>query len=257
MNGGPGKVLASSVDIGPALCWSADGRLLYAYRNDPSNESYDYGIRSVRVNEKTGELEGKPMQLTKGVGRIGGLSVNAAGKRLIPWRVTTFGEVFLTEIDAETGRLKVARRLTLDEHKNLVDAWTPDSSAILFTSNRNGTWQLFRQAIDRTMPELLVDGRGISQPRLNPEGTQVLYLVGSNSEDPAHLVSVMGVPLEGGSPRLILRKPSVGTFQCARSPSNLCLLDSQEGLTTRLFSLDPESGKTDEFASFQVSEQLT
>jgi len=76
--------------------------------------------------------------------------------------VTTFAEVFLTEIDAETSRLKVARRLTLDQHKNLVDAWTPDSSAILFSSNRNRTFQLFRQAIDRTTREVAVDGRNIS-----------------------------------------------------------------------------------------------
>jgi len=52
-------------------------------RNDPRSESFDYGIRSIRVNEKTGEPEREPMQLTKGLGRIGGLSVTAAGRRLI------------------------------------------------------------------------------------------------------------------------------------------------------------------------------
>jgi hypothetical protein len=92
------------------------------------------------------------MQLTKSLGRIGGLSVTAAGTRLILWRATTFAEVFLTEIDAETSRLKMAQRLTLDQHKNLVDAWTPDSSAILFTSNRDGTFSFSAKPLIEPRP---------------------------------------------------------------------------------------------------------
>jgi len=255
INGGPGRVVESSMQVGLALCWTTDGQLLYAGRNDPRSESFDYGLRSVMVNEKTGEPEREPMQLTKGLGRIGGLSVTAAGKRLILWRVTTFAEVFLTEIDAETGRLKVARRLTLDEHKNLVDAWTPDSSAILFTSNRNGTFQLFRQAIDRTTPEVVVDGRNISLPRLNPDGTQILYLTGPDPKDPAHMTSVMQIPLQGGHPRLLLQKPFIQNIQCARSPSKLCFLNIAVGSATQFFSFDAESGKTQEFVTFQVRQQ--
>jgi Tol biopolymer transport system component len=236
MNGGRAKVSESSVQFDPALSWAADGRLLYAYRKDPRSELNDFGIWSVRVNEKTGEAEGEPKQLTKGVGRIGGLSVTADGKRLILWRVNAFTEVFLTEIDREEGRLKIPRRLTLDEHPNIATAWTPDSRAVLFFSNRNGTYKLFRQGIDQSVPEVLVEGRGIGIPRLNPDGSQVLYLVGPNSEEPAQMVSVMGVPLVGGSPRLILRKASVSNIRCAQSPSKLCLLSAQEGLTTRFSS---------------------
>jgi DNA-binding winged helix-turn-helix (wHTH) protein/Tol biopolymer transport system component len=254
VNGGPAKVVESSVHFWPALYWAADGRLLYASRDDPGSEGTDYGIWSVRVNEKTGEPEGKPTQLTKGVGQIGGLSVTANNRRLILSRVNAFAEVFLTEIDRETGRLKVVRRLTLDEHKNFVDAWTPDSSAILFTSNRNGTFQLFRQAIDRTMPELLVDGRTMSLPRLNPDGTQILYLTGPDPKDPAHMNGVMQVPLLGGTPRLLLQKPLIENIQCALSPSNLCFLSIRIGSATQFFSFDPKDGKTQEFASFQVSE---
>jgi Tol biopolymer transport system component len=101
----------------------------------------------------------------------------------------------------------------------------------------------------------MVEGRSIATPRLNADGTHILYLVDSSSQEPVHMVSVMGVPVEGGSPRLILRKPSVDNIQCARSPSKLCLLSTQEGFTTRFFLFDPESGNTQEFASFQVIEE--
>lgn len=186
INGGPGKVLESSVQLDPALSWAADGRLLYAYRKDPRSELIDFGIWSVRVNEKTGEAEGEPKQLTKGVGGIGGLSVTADGKRLILWRANAFPEVFLTEIDRAAGRLRIPRRLTLDENWNTATAWTPDSRAVLFYSNRNGTYKLFRQGIDQSVPELLVEGRSISLPRMNAAGTEILYLLRSNSEEPVH-----------------------------------------------------------------------
>ena len=61
----------------PALGWARDRRLLYAYRDDPASERWDSGIWSVRVNEETGKVEGRPQELTRGVGQIGGLSITA------------------------------------------------------------------------------------------------------------------------------------------------------------------------------------
>jgi Tol biopolymer transport system component len=55
-------------------------------------------------------------------------------------------------------------------------AWTSDSKSVLFISNRNGTWKLFRQAIDETTAEVLVEGRSLFLPRLSPDGSQALYL---------------------------------------------------------------------------------
>lgn len=51
-------------------------------------------------------------------------------------------------------------------------------------------------------------------PRLNADGTQILYQSGFNAEDPAQPVNVMENPLEGGSPPL-------------QRPSNI--LKSQQG----------------------------
>ena len=140
-NGGIPKVLKISNQLLPVVGWAADGRLLYAYRDDPASEREDSAIWTLRVNQKSGEPEGKPLQLTKGVGRIGGLSVTADGRRLILWRVNSFPQVFLTEIDAETRRFKTPRRLTLDESTNIASSWTPDSRAVFFSSNRSGALQ--------------------------------------------------------------------------------------------------------------------
>ena len=145
------------------------------------------------------------MQLTKGAGRIGGLSVSADGRRLILWRANSFPQVFLAEIDAETGRFKTPRRLSLDDSTNQVYAWTPDSRAVLFSSNRSGTNKLYRQAIDQAVPEVLVEGRGMFLARLNPDGTQILFVDGFNAVDPALPQHILSVPLQGGTPRVVLQ----------------------------------------------------
>jgi len=255
VNGGMRKVLNISTQLLPVIGWAADGHLLYANRDDPASEREDSGMWSVQVNQKSGEPEGKAVQLTNGVGQIGGMSVAADARRLILWRVNTVPQVYLTEIDAETRRYKTPRRLTLDESANWATAWTPDSRAILFSSDRSGAFQIYRQAIDQAVPELLVEGSGNFLPRLNPDGTQILYAV--SLEGTPRRLRLMRVPLQGGSPQLVLQTQSVNNFQCARSPSRLCLIATfgpiaPEGRTVQFFSFDPEDGKTQEFATFKV-----
>jgi len=189
-----------------------------------------------------------PRELTRGVGQIGGLSITADGKRLVLWRANSQPEVFLTEIDPGTRRFKQPRRFTLDQNGNVASAWTPDSTAVLFVSNRNGTWKLFRQAIDQVTPEVLVEGRRIFLPRLGPDGKHILYETFHNPEDPAQGANIMQVPLQGGSPRVVLQMPSMSNIQCAQSPSKLCLFNTLEGSTLHLFSFNPEDGTTQEFA---------
>jgi Tol biopolymer transport system component len=153
----------------------------------------------------------------------------------------------LTEIDSETHSLSKPHRLTLDKNPNIVTDWTPDSRAVLFISNRHGTYMIFRQATDQAVPEVLVEGHGIFGPRMSPEGTQILYSTGFNPQDPAQPVSVMAVPLGGGPARLVLQMPFIVTFQCLRSPSKKCVLKTED----RLFWFDPEDGQVQPFYSLQ------
>ena len=257
LDGGRPKVLRNSTQLLPVLCWAVDGRLFYAYRDSPASERGDSGIWWVRVNQKSGALENRPMQLTKGSGRIGGLSVSADGRRLVLWRANSSPQVFLAEIDGQTGRFKTPRRLSLDDSTNQVYAWTPDSRTVFFSSNRSGTTKLYRQAIDQAVPEVLVEGRGNFVARLNPDGTRILFVDGFNTLDPALPQRILSVPLEGGTPQAVLQWPSIHNMQCAQSPSKLCLFDSLQGSTARFFTFDPEDGKTQEFATLQVKGGLS
>ncbi|HKV77575.1 MAG TPA: hypothetical protein VJP02_05520 [Candidatus Sulfotelmatobacter sp.] len=253
-NGGTAKPVARSAELLPALFWAADGRILYAHQTNRASERGDYGVWSVKVNPHSGEIEQSPQPLSVGVGRIGGISVAGDGKRLVLWRANGQPQAFLAEIDHQTRQLRIVRRITLDQNANVVSTWTADSHAVLFVSNRSGTWKLFRQAIDQVAPDVLVDGRSLFLPRLSPDGTKILYLTGYDANLPKRTVQVMQVPLRGDAPQMLLQKPAIINIQCARSPSQLCLLTTLVGGLAKFFSFDSQNGENRELFSYQVTD---
>src|SRR5205807_527787 len=64
--------------------------------------------------------------------------------------------VFVSDFDREPPRLVNVRRVILDERTNYPHAWTKDSRALIFESDRNGNSDLFRQYLDRRTPDTIV-----------------------------------------------------------------------------------------------------
>jgi DNA-binding winged helix-turn-helix (wHTH) protein/Tol biopolymer transport system component len=242
-NGGDLQVvLKDGPRLRSALWWAADGRILYAYHDDPENERGDEGVYSIPVDERTGKAIGQPQPITNGQGFIGGLNATSEGKHLILWRRNTTPQAFITEFETGSHQWKTPRRLTLDANGNIAEAWTSDSKAVLFVSNRNGTWKLFKQNIDETTAEVLVEGRSIFLPRLSADGSQVLYLAASKPGDISFPASLMSKPLAGGPPRLVLQEKGIVNYQCARTPSKLCIFSKLVGSDIIFVSFDLEHG---------------
>jgi DNA-binding winged helix-turn-helix (wHTH) protein/Tol biopolymer transport system component len=242
-NGGDLQVvLKDDPRLRSALCWTADGRILFAYLDDPTSEREDTGVDSISIDERTGKAAARPIRVTEGQGWIGGLSATSDGKRLVVSRGNTTRQVFITELDLSSHRWKAPRRLTLDTNESLATAWTADSKAVLFVSDRSGTWKLFKQNIDENTAEVLAEGRSMRFPRLSADGLQVLYLVESQRDDDSFSASLMSKPLAGGPPRLVLRENGITNYQCARAPSELCIFSKLVGYDHILVSFDLEHG---------------
>ena len=159
----------------------------------------------------------------------------------------------MSELDLSSHRLHVPRRFTLDENINLASAWTPDGRGVIMASNRSGKWKLFRQDLNQVTPEVLAEGtRNFMLPRLNPDGTAILYFTESGYDDRPRMGTVVEVPLQGGPPRSILQIPTLDNLQCARKPSRLCMLTTYTGSGYELLSFDPESGKTQNVAIYKA-----
>jgi Tol biopolymer transport system component len=160
-------------------------------------------------------------------------------------------------LEADNTRITTPNRLTIEESWNNLMGWTPDSKSVLFLSNRNKRWELFRQAIDSDAADRIVAGRGAS---MSPDGTYVLYLVRVDEKEPNGEHRLMRVPIAGGAP-VELARGRGGPPGCAKLPVKLCVmairssdhkqlvfsaLDLEKGLGRELlrFDLNPDKGFT-------------
>jgi hypothetical protein len=240
--GGDLQVIFKNDWLGPTLSWLPDGRVLFATRSKPASERDDEDLRSIQVDERNGKAAGQQQVVSTGAGAIGGISVASDGKRVVLARTNSRDQAFISEFDANTRKWKTPRRLTLDSNGNQATAWLPDSRTVLFVSNRNGAWTLYKQSMDETTAEVLVEGRSLYLPRLSADGSQVLYGSQMDPANPSTPVSLMRLPVTGGPPQLVLRGVGLGNYQCARLPSTLCVVHRPQKTDCIFLSFDPQRG---------------
>ena len=233
------------------LTWLPDGRLVYVvYEPPPSQNSSNFWVASLDLS--TGRFVGTAARITSGDGFVVKPSVTADGKRLVFIRAKPQADVYVAEFSAKGPRLSTPRRLTFDEADDLPFDWTPDNKAVLFISNRTGTGNIFRQRIDATSAEMLVFGpEKKSVDRLNPDGTQILYLVPTNPSDNSQPVRLMRAPINGGPPQIVLQAPAIVNFQCSRAPAAICAFSQLEPKEFVFSVFDPAIGKPHEVAKLE------
>lgn len=239
----------------PIVCWTPDGRLIFGF-HEPSPNREDSNVWSVRIDPRTGRPASRPIRLTNGLGCVSSFSVTADGKRLAFIKNTLRPQVYVGEIDTEARVLKNIRRLTLDQRASLPFSWTRDNRSVIFSSDRNGRFEIFKQRIDRPTSELLVSDPAavVTNARLSPDGSELFYLSFHLDALPSTPVQLMRVPTSGGPPQVVLRAAGIFNQQCARMPAKTCIFSQEEepGHLT-FYSFDPALGTKREI--MQVSDQ--
>jgi serine/threonine protein kinase/Tol biopolymer transport system component len=236
----------------PRLCspihflWYPGGRLVYAMSEPEPNQRYN-NLWEIRVDTRTGEPVGKPRRITNWAGVYASLSGTADGKQLAVSKFSTQTDVYVGELEASGHGLKQPRRLTLDEHNDYPGAWMPDSKAVLFWSDRNGTWDIFKQALDQDEAQPIVTGPDYKDwPVVSPDGSWILYLSSASPESSATTpVRIMRVPTSGGPPQLVLDGRGINGLSCARSPASLCVFSEWAPDQKQLIfsAFDPAHGR--------------
>jgi len=95
------------------------------------------------------------------------------------------------------------RRLTRHPAQDILPRWTPDGRAVIFSSERDGHWQLYRVAVnpEGSPPERLrANGHEEWQADPTPDGAGFAFL--------SSLAGAQGlffVPWQGGEPRLLVQ----------------------------------------------------
>ncbi len=230
--------LFSDDDLTPALRWLPDGRLIYAL-------GWKFSSLWAVPLQQSREISGPPKRITQGNGLIMQIAGSADGKVLIFRSEYWLPTIYIGTLAPDGTHLLANKRLTLDESANIPASWTPDSTAVLFKSDRNGTPEIFKQSTDEPLAESLASSpEELSQPRVTPDGSEILYISTPKSPGPETASSIFAVPITGGTPRLVLKDVNIWNVRCARSPSTLCLYSIKRGNASETFRFDVRSGKS-------------
>ena len=238
--------------LGGPLIWAPDGRLIFSlYESRP--RQLDSNLWWISLDR-----QGKPVlpatRVTNDVGAVNSISVSGDTKRVAYLKGVPEPDVYVGQLEG-SAIVGEPQRLTLDDRQDMPFDWTADSKDVIFMSDRNGTFNIYRQATDQAVPDILVGGNNpVAQPRLSPDGTQLLYVVYPSWGETVASVPLMRVPIGGGTPQQILKEHWISNHQCARAPASLCIYSvAAEGALT-FFTFDPFHGKGSQI--YQIKDDL-
>ncbi|MBV8552628.1 MAG: serine/threonine-protein kinase [Acidobacteriaceae bacterium] len=253
-----GRVVASVKDVVmTSACGLGDGRVLYL-RWVSVMETRIVQLWDLRTDPKTGKVLGPPRQLTHSPDlMLSSISAAHDGSKVALVRRSEYSNIYIADLppDKPASKLLNIRRLTFALADEYPHAWTPDNAAVIFESNRNGTFGLFRQKIDEREPEPLVLSNADSVlPQASPDGKWILY---REDREQRSKRTLMRVPMDGGTPEPVPKTGNVEEFRCGRQPGSRCVVRSTENDQFVFYELDPLRGKGRELARTGWSPWIT
>ena len=223
---------------------------------EPEPNQKDSSLWEIQVDPKTGRPLSQPRRITKWAGiDVAVLNGTTDGKRLAVLKMSGQSDVFVGEWEAKGLRLKNPRRLTLDERNDVPSAWTRDGKAVLFHSDRNGQFDIFKQALDQETAEPVVTGPGNKHdPVLSPDGNLILYL----QDAAGGKIRIMRVPSSGGAPEMVLEGKGINGLKCSWSPATLCVLgeESPDRKQYIFTAFDPMKGRGRELTRVSLKQPV-
>ncbi len=211
------------------------------------------------LDERTGAPTDKPKRLTNWGGTCPiGTSITAEGRKLafLNWG-QGHAPMVVTDLEANGKRVANTRSFASSQSWDNPLDWTSDGKQVIFASNRNGHYGIFKQSVDGETTEALVAGaKDVEVARVSPDNAWLLY-VDSTLVNSEGSLQVMRAPLIGGPSQLVLTARAFSDFRCARSPSTLCVIsEATEDRKQFVFTaFDPLQGRESEFARVDIATQ--
>jgi Tol biopolymer transport system component len=222
------------------ISWRRDGSIIYSLSESRPRE-LDSNVWSLHLNKQS-KPDRAPVRLTNDQGDVFSISLSADAKRLVYVKGVPEPDVYVGSLDS-SGTLSEPERLTLDDRQDFPFDWTPDSKQVIFISDRTGTFSIYKQALGQQVPDMLVAGtQHLSEPRLSPDGSQLLYVVYPSWGDLPYDVPLMRMPLSGGPPQQVAKAKWISNHQCARAPFTVCVYSVTSEHELVFYSFDPFKG---------------
>lgn len=229
-----------------------DSRMLFLKWDSPGSDG-SAQLWEVKTDVRTGSFLNAPRRIPVSIDttetELTDMTATADGSTVLVLKAFSQQAVFVGDFNPSLPRITGIHRLTLDERTSYPHAWTSDSRGVIFESNRNGNFDLFKQYIDQRTPETIVASPMTEMlPQLAPDGRSVLYearpqQMGSEG------YNLMRVPVSGGTPQRVPIGGRLDEFRCALGPGKRCVLRTTvRGQYYIYYDLQPVSGKGRELA---------
>jgi DNA-binding winged helix-turn-helix (wHTH) protein/dipeptidyl aminopeptidase/acylaminoacyl peptidase len=232
--------------VGPSL---PGERLLVVLDRGNTDEYVGSADQSVWQID-TGNQAGDARRLTEWrQERLDQVSASASGERLVFLSTAFEWDVYVAGFDVHRGLLETPRRLTMDDRNDTASDWSPDSTTVIFYSDRNGNSDLFKQRIDSDTAEpVLVTAGDQNFPRITSDGKWIVYTDSGPTGDgrPPTTPDLMRLPWGGGRAERIVSSFS-GVHHC--SIHGRCVII--EFLDTTVYALDPLKGRGERLSRFR------
>ncbi len=240
------------------LVWTKAGELVYPLAEwlpaEPGSN-----LHALHVDPKTGAAIGSARQLTHLVGvNASRLSTDAEATRIAFVRFEVQTDVYLGALEDGGRRLHPPTRLTLTDRNERPSTFSRDGADVLFFTDRNGSFDLYAQAIaGGPARPLVATPAWETMSQLGPDGASLLFwqfpaVAAGEAVKPtlmrahldgtgnAPLLTTLGFSHPAGAGR---PQPWEMRFRCPRAKDASCLLSERDGDALVFTALDPFTGR--------------
>jgi Tol biopolymer transport system component len=147
--------------------------------------------------------------------------------------------------------------LSLTEGIEYPNGWTADSHEVVFTSNRDEKWGVYRQPLSGgpAQPVLVEKTQEFGFARPSPDGGWLLIQRHSSSGVLPETDDLLRVPMTGGPEELIAR--DVSDYSCAAPPLTLCTYSKKDKNELIFTSFDSQLKQRHELGHFTMDPHST
>ena len=226
------------------LVWNSDGRLLF---NLSKERAID--VWSMTVDQNTGKKSSDPTRVyflkDSELVPMGG---SDDGKRLLLRQDRPEERVFVGDLTANH-QLSSPRSMTNDHWNYTMWSWTADSSALLLSTNRNGTPQNLQYDIGDDQRKILMSGAN-GGLQATPDGRHLLVTTRANPADKkSDAVQIRAVDADGSAARTLVSGNYADLrYRCSIGAGGQCVLCEKSGAHHVFSYLDAEHGLGKEIA---------
>jgi len=243
--------------------WLEDGRFLYSVEEPVSHLGQTCNFWTMRVDPQSGEIVEPSKRLTMWTeGCMTVLSASRDGQRVSFLRWSSRASAYIADLSANGTRILNMRRFPKNESSEAINDWTSDSKAVIFISNRSGSYGVYKQAIDSEIAEPLVSMGYSGMPHISPDGNWLLYRGSVQGTDVAQIWTVptpiMRVPIDGGTPQQLFESKAYAEMACTKSAGGLCAIaePSDDLKQVIVSSVEVSKGRGAELARFDIDPKL-